>query len=174
MNRWSAATALVAVLLAVVLPGCPEEEQVDARQALVDLAMEARGEALTLLDENNPHIRIEGKHARSDRTATLPLRPDLADDLQKHVARLAEANGVEVTPNTPLFNVGRNFLRTFNLDLAAAGIAKRDAQDRTVDVHSRRHTFATLALEAGRSIRWVAYSRSTPRRSACSDTNRAT
>ncbi len=92
------------------------------------------------------------------------MRPDLADDLRKHIARLAEANGGkadgcdvnngkadggDVTPNTPLFNVGRNFLRTFNLDLAAAGISKRDAQERTVDVHSLRHTFATLLARNG-------------------------
>ena len=48
-----------------------------------------------------------------------------------------------------LFNVGRNFLRTFDLDLAAAGIVKRDAQGRTVDVHSMRHTFATLLAKRG-------------------------
>ena len=63
--------------------------------------------------------------------------------------RLAEANGGEVLQDMPLFNAGRNFLRTFNLDLAAAGIAKRDAHGRTVDVHCLRHTFATLLARNG-------------------------
>jgi len=114
-----------------------------------------RGEvaALTVgslcLDEAGPYVHVEGKHAKSGRAATLPLRGDLADDLCKHIARLAEANGGEVSPDMPLFDIRRNFLRTFNLDLAAAGIAKRDVQGRTVDVHSLRHTFATLLARNG-------------------------
>ena len=90
------------------------------------------------LDENSPYIHIDGKHAKSGRAATLPLRVDLAQELREHVA------GLDGGPQTALFRPGRNFLRTFNLDLAAAGIAKRDARGRTVDVHSLRHTFATL------------------------------
>jgi len=113
------------------------------------------GEAASLtvgalcLDESNPYVYVEGRHAKSGRAATLPLRADLADDLRKRVAHLAETNGGEVAPDTPLFNVGRNFLRTFNLDLAAAGIPKRDAQGRTLDVHCLRHTFATLLARNG-------------------------
>ena len=42
------------------------------------------------------------------------------------------------------YHIGRNFLPSFNLDLATASIPKRDAQGRTVDVHSLRHTFATF------------------------------
>lgn len=97
-----------------------------------------RGEVASLtvsalcLDESNPHVYVEGKHAKSGRAATLPLRDDLADDLRKHLARLAD--GGQLSPDAPLFNAGRNFLRTFNLDLAAAGIAKVDAQGRSVDV----------------------------------------
>jgi len=112
-----------------------------------------RGEVASLtvgalcLDESNPYVHVEGKHAKSGRAATLPLRGDLADDLRKHVARLGEDD--HVSPDTPLFNTGRNFLRTFNLDLAAAGIPKVDAQGRTVDVHCLRHTFATLLARNG-------------------------
>ena len=102
------------------------------------------------LDEDSPYVHVEGKHAKSGRAATLPLRGDLADDLRKHIARMAEANREAVSPDTPLFDIDwRNLLRTFNLDLAAAGIPKRDAQGRTVDVHSLRHTFATLLARNG-------------------------
>jgi len=102
------------------------------------------------LGEDAPYVHVEGKHAKSGRAATLPLRGDLADDLGKHIARLAEGNGEVVPPDTPLFDIDwRNLLRTFNLDLAAAGISKRDAQGRTVDVHCLRHTFATLLARNG-------------------------
>jgi integrase len=95
------------------------------------------------LDESSPYVVVERRHAKSGRGAMLPLRADLADDLRKHIAAKGAAQGA------PLFHLGRNFLRTFNLDLAAAGIAKRDAQGRTVDVHSLRHTFATLLARGG-------------------------
>jgi len=112
-----------------------------------------RGEVASLtvgalcLDEANPYVCIEGKHAKSGRAATLPLRGDLADDLRRHVDRLA--SGGQAIQDMPLFNAGRNFLRGFNLDLKAAGIPKRDAQGRTVDVHCLRHTFATLLARNG-------------------------
>jgi integrase len=54
-----------------------------------------------------------------------------------------------VTPDARLFTLGRNFVRAFNLDIATAGITKRDAQGRTVDVHCLRHTFATLLARNG-------------------------
>ena len=104
-----------------------------------------RGETASLtvgglcLDETNSYVSIEGKHAKSGRSAILPLRADLADDLRKHISHKAGK----------LFNIKRNFLRSFNLDLAAAGIAKCDSQGRTVDVHSLRHTFATLLARNG-------------------------
>jgi integrase len=116
------------------------------------------------LDADNPYVKIEGRHAKSGKAATLPLRGDLADDLRKHLAGLA-GGGKQIqenplppeccsaacaTSDTPLFNIDwRNLLRTFNLDLVAAGIPKRDAQGRTVDVHSLRHTFATLLARSG-------------------------
>ena len=101
------------------------------------------------LDAANPHLTIEGRHAKSGRSAKLPLRPDLVDNLRNHLARLTEDCGGDLPPDTPLVRFGRNFLRAFDLDLAAADIPKRDAQGRTVDVHSLRHTFATLLARNG-------------------------
>ncbi len=62
MNRWTVPTALVALLLALILPGCPEDPPVDERQALVDLAMEARQEALGLLEVGNVQAAQETFH----------------------------------------------------------------------------------------------------------------
>lgn len=102
------------------------------------------------LDEDRPHVDVEGKHAKSGRAATLPLRGDLVDDLRKHIARVAEDGGGEIPPDTPLFDIDwPNLLRAFNVDLAVAGIPKRVAQHRTVDVHSPRHMLATLLARNG-------------------------
>ena len=101
------------------------------------------------LDERNAYVNVEGKHAKSGRAATLPLRADLADDLRKHVARLTEDHGGSVPQDARLFGRSRDFLPAFNRDIAVAGIAKRDAQGRTVDVHGLRHTFATLLARNG-------------------------
>ena len=101
------------------------------------------------LDETSPHLTIEGRHAKSGRSATLPLRDDLANGLREHLAHKARGSDGDLPPDTPLFRFGRNFLRAFDLDLAAADIPKRDAHGRTVDVHSLRHTFATLLARNG-------------------------
>ncbi|MBN1436181.1 MAG: site-specific integrase [Sedimentisphaerales bacterium] len=112
-----------------------------------------RGEVASLtvdsFDLKTPCVHVKAKHAKSGRAATLPLRPDLADELREHITKLEKTDRRTFSPQTPLFRLGRNFLRTFNLDLAAADIAKRDAHGRTVDVHSLRHTFATLLARNG-------------------------
>ncbi len=36
------------------------------------------------LDEANPYVCVEGKHAKSGRAATLPLRADLAEELRRN------------------------------------------------------------------------------------------
>jgi len=64
--------------------------------------------------------------------------------------------------DTPLFTVPAGLVRILDLDLVAAGIArrvevspgkwkieKRDERGRTVDVHALRHTFGTLLSAAG-------------------------
>jgi len=51
-------------------------------------------------------------------------------------------------PDRGLFHVPQDLVRILDRDLAA-GIAKTHADGRTVDVHSLRHTFATLLSKAG-------------------------
>jgi len=96
---------------------------------------------------------------KAGRGADVPLRADLAGDLQQWLAdRLeavraeARAMGEPIPANLPrtakLFEVPAGLLKILDRDLAAAGIAKRDDRDRTVDVHAMRHTFGTH-LSAG-------------------------
>ena len=49
----------------------------------------------------------------------------------------------------PLFSVPRNLIKSFNLDLSAAGIPKEDERGRTVDLHALRHTFCTHLSKNG-------------------------
>ncbi len=51
--------------------------------------------------------------------------------------------------DAPLFNVPAGLIRIFDKDLAHAGIAKKDAHGRTLDVHALRHTFATHLSKNG-------------------------
>lgn len=48
-----------------------------------------------------------------------------------------------------LFAVPRDFIKIFDRDLAAAGIAKHDERGRVVDIHALRHTFGTHLSKAG-------------------------
>jgi integrase len=103
-------------------------------------------EAVTL-DAEQPCVHIQGKHAKSGRSAVLPLRPDLAAALRRHLARRdRDAGG-----NGLLFHVPSNFTRVFDADLKAAGIPKTDAHGRTLDIHCLRHTFATRLARNGTS-----------------------
>jgi len=112
------------------------------------------------LEAENPHIALAAKNAKSGRGASLPLRSDLADALGNHLADMLDlyrrrtlADGrheiPQALPGTMTLFDRMPTIRTFDLDLGAAGIAKTDAEGRTVDVHCLRHTFATMLSQAG-------------------------
>ena len=48
-----------------------------------------------------------------------------------------------------LFALPRDFIKIFDRDLAAAGIAKLDERGRVVDIHALRHTLGTHLSKAG-------------------------
>ena len=68
----------------------------------------------------------------------MAVRDDLAADLAKWIT------DTNRKPADLLFTVPRDLRKIFDLDLKAAGIAKRDDRNRTLDVHALRHTFGTL------------------------------
>ena len=126
------------------------------------------------LDAKSPHAELAAKNAKSGRGARIPIRVDLADELRSFLAnKLADfqrntlADGRtgfphELPTDMKLFNVPRDFIKIFDRDLVAAGIArevtdpngrtridKTDGQGRPVDIHCLRHTFATMLSQAG-------------------------
>ncbi len=116
------------------------------------------------LDTPTPHVVLYAADAKNRRDASLPLRADLVADLrdwlatrlatlQEEARRWGEPIPVELSDTTPLFAMPTGLTRIFDRDLAAAGIAKRDARDRVVDIHALRVTFCTHLCAAGVPLR---------------------
>jgi len=112
------------------------------------------------LDADQPYAELLAKDEKAGRGALIPLRADMVEDLrgwleEKLAAQRerAEENGAPLplkqALDEPVFAVPRNMIKSFNLDLAAAGIPKEDERGRTVDVHALRHTFGTHLSRAG-------------------------
>jgi integrase len=94
----------------------------------------------------------------------IPLRADLAADLkdwlerrlkalQEEAKRKGEPIPVALPPDAKLFRVPEALVKILDRDLEAAGIPKRDARGRTVDVHALRHTFGTHLSKGGVPLR---------------------
>jgi integrase len=92
------------------------------------------------LDEASPWLKVRAEIAKNARSAAIPLRSDLVDDLKDWKA-FGEGERV--------FTVPTGIDRIFKRDLAAAGIPAKDADGRVVDVHALRHTTASYLASAG-------------------------
>ncbi len=96
------------------------------------------------LDGPVAYLELRAKNAKARRGAKIPLKENLVAKLRKYIE----------TSHTPFPSAKKKLLaaptlKTFNLDLATAGIAKVDDQGRSVDIHSLRHTFGTMLARAG-------------------------
>lgn len=119
-----------------------------ARALLYRVAAETGLRSTALRSLTPAHLRLDdpplvSAFDKGQKLRTLPLRPETAELLRKHVAMLA--------PAAPLFrmpNVG-NVARMLRDDLAAAGIAAVDAGGAVLDFHALRHTFGTMLAKGG-------------------------
>jgi len=91
-----------------------------------------------------PFIELLAKDTKSCSAATIPLRPDVIDELQACM----DARGDDLPPDAKLFPRPPR-IRVFDADCQAAGIAKTDARGRQVDIHALRHTFGTHLSASG-------------------------
>ena len=107
-----------------------------------ELASIVRGQVH--LDAPQPFIALHAADAKNRRSAVIMLRPDLASDIRQWLMERGDT-----CPDAPLFNVPAGLVRILDRDLRAAGIPKRDALGRTVDVHAMRTAFATHLSVAG-------------------------
>jgi len=122
---------------------------------------------VVLLDKDNPHIEILPSNEKAGRGARIPLRSDLAEELgdyiaqrrvdyQKKCASSGEAFRNRLSSDLPMnYPLFRHFpsIKTFDLDLNAAGIAKMDERGKTLDRHALRLSFGTYLSMAGVSPR---------------------
>jgi len=112
------------------------------------------------LDVESPFIELRAANEKARRGAHIPLRVDLICALREYLdvklksARTTASNNkapipVTLDPQVRLFTLPEKLTRVFDLDIKFAGIAKRDSNGRTVDVHALRHTFGTMLARAG-------------------------
>ncbi len=128
-----------------------------------------RGEVIALqwadidFDRQTIHVRRAKVRARikppkSGKTRVVPMSDDLAGALRGLAKRRHEVEGIGSEPET-VFRAsnGRPWLeRSVNRAFDRLRIVAAREGVRPLRLHCARHTFATLALEGGRSLRWVA------------------
>ena len=95
------------------------------------------------LDAEIPTVKVLAAYSKHRRDDTLPLRPATAAALNEYL--------MERELDKPLFSIPRReeLASILRVDLAAAGIDYRDAQDRVDDFHALRHTFITNLASGG-------------------------
>jgi len=99
------------------------------------------------LNDKIPHIYLKAASAKSRKAAKLPLHPELVILLKEWITFKNQEG--KTSPKDKLFRIPAALNRILDRDLAFAGIDKRDAMDRVIDVHALRHTHATILAEQG-------------------------
>jgi len=126
--------------------GTPEERVLIYRLAL---ATGLRSTELSLLTPSQINfeqcrLTVEAAKTKNKKADVLPLRTDLVRSLKKRI----ESNGIK--PHERIFQHDVwKIRRAFYADLKAAGIERKGADGRNIDVHSLRKTFGTLLAKAG-------------------------
>src|SRR5262249_1229958 len=112
------------------------------------------------LDDAVPVALLDAADEKSREGNEIPLRDDLAADLQQWLAdklqrlqaeamRKGEPIPARLPPGMPVFEVPAKLCKILKRDLRLAGIAKRDDRGRSLDVHALRHTFGTFMSKGG-------------------------
>lgn len=97
------------------------------------------------LDAAPPVVTVAAAYSKRRREDRQPIRPDLAADLRPWLAGKASREPVFALPGKPA--------RMLRVDLAAAGIPYRDTAGRVADFHALRHTFISMVVSSGASVK---------------------
>jgi len=89
-------------------------------------------------------LRIEAKKTKNKKADVLPMRADLVQSVKEWI----ETHGTQSQERIFHHNVN-SICRCFYNDLQLAGIDRKDANGRSLDIHSLRKTFGTMLAAAG-------------------------
>ena len=95
------------------------------------------------VDLNDRRLHCRESWTKNAKAAVLPLREGMVGALWIWKEKTGAG------PGDVVVRVPKTILRTFDRDLMAAGIDKRDAAGRTVDLHALRHTYGQRLHDAG-------------------------
>jgi integrase len=95
------------------------------------------------LDGAEPKIVARGATTKNGKDAAQPLHPEVVVHLRAFLATQA------FEPTDKVFAAIFRKRGQFKLDVAAAGVARHDAESRVADFHSLRHTFCTNLQRLG-------------------------
>jgi integrase len=97
------------------------------------------------LEGVQPTVTVAAAYSKRRRDDAQPIRPQLADILRPWLLGKA--------PHRPVFDLPEKTAKMLRNDLEAAGIAYRDASGQVADFHAFRHTYVTMVLGSGTSIK---------------------
>ncbi len=127
-----------------------------------------RGEMIALRWEDVDFVRsrivirrakVRGKITvpKSGKAREVPISPELADVLRELAGTRHRREGFANPEWVFLSTKGLQLMeRNFNRSFARLTTAAAKKKVRPLNLHCCRHTFATMALESGRNIKWVA------------------
>jgi integrase len=101
---------------------------------------ELRSLQVTDFDPKRSRILLPGNKSKNRRSAIIPIPNQLCFELQACIK--GRSTG-------PLLNVPKGLIKRFDGDLKRAGVAKRDTNGKTVDLHSFRKTYITAVVRSG-------------------------
>ncbi len=90
------------------------------------------------LNAESPTVTVTADNSKNRREDTLPLRPELAEELRSRLSgKPADAQVFPIPKDR------KKAAKMFRADADAAGIVFRDEANEVVDFHALRHTFVT-------------------------------
>jgi len=97
------------------------------------------------LEGKVPVIELPPKDTKNRKATMQPISQDLADALKVYVA----GRSGRIWPGT----WHKKAAEMLRIDLETAGIAYRDGSGRVVDFHALRHTYITMIVSSGTTLR---------------------
>jgi integrase len=97
------------------------------------------------LTGNPPRVTVEAAYAKNRKKSPQPIRDDLATAFRPWLSSKA--------PGRPVFAIPDRTAEMLRHDLSTATIPYKDSAGRVADFHAFRHTFVTMVVAGGASVK---------------------